>query len=737
MTVDTAINSNRYWNQRFAQDWEQLAGPSQSGFFATLALSHLPDWLLEALSRDQLTLADWGCAQGDGTAVWLTRMDATRLVGIDFSAVAIAQARERYPQIAFLVEDWLADSPPSGARYDLVFSSNTLEHFEQAFEALDTLSRAARQAVMLALPYRELDRIDEHFFTFLPDNLPAVLPNGFRLVWSRVVDCTLIPDTQWSGEQIVLVYAQPDWVAGLRLALDDVRIERDDPATRAAAHRREVEQLLDGERAAHDAAAQRQRLREEQLEGEAHRLQVEYQQLQREATQTREQLDSILHSRSWTLTAPLRWLMGRARQITQGPARYRFYRAVYWKLPAPVRQALGGWRQRVVQRAQQDGWSAAAAGEVAGPAVTPAWVLTAQQHTRIAIIPCGFEFDELVNQRPINAAKCFAAAGYFVVFVAWQWRREDVLARGCGPVWPGVHQVPLFEFMDVAALLPAGPAQALYLLTLPAPPLVALVPLLRSRGFAVVYDIMDEWEAFARAGQAPWYEADVERALVLQADAVTAVAPSLVRKFADLRTDIACIGNGFSPALLGLEQRGVAGTRAGPGQRVGYVGHLTDAWFDWSLVLELATAHPHIDFDIIGYGEPEWVRQPAARPPNLHLVGKVAPQQLHEYVSTWQAGLIPFVEGPLAQAVDPIKIYEYLYFGLPTFVTGITHLQACPGVTVTRRDDAVPAFGRFLADFPWPAAEVDTFLAHTTWEARFEALVRCLDTRGLKDLYGV
>lgn len=736
MTTDVAINSDHYWNQRFAQDWEALAGPSQSSFFAKLALDHLPAWLLNALHHERLTLADWGCAQGDGTAVWLKHVNAAHLVGIDFSAVAVSQAKERYPQITFKAEDWLTEPNAPGIGYDVVFSSNTLEHFEQAFQVLDTLSRAARKAVVLALPHREMERIDEHFFTFVPENIPAVLPNGFRLHWARVVDGRLIPDTQWYGEQIVLVYAQPEWVERLGLALEDVRIECEDPATRVAAYQRTVARLQQEADAAREAMAQSQLLHQ-QINDDLQRLQDGHQQLQIVARQTREQMDSILHSRSWKLTAPLRWLMQQARQTTQAPSRYRFYRVVFWKLPAPVRKALGSWRQHMVQRAQQEGWASPRFANAGVPGDPPAWVLAAQQQTKIAIIPCGFEFDELVNQRPINAAKCFAAAGYFVVFVAWQWRREEALTRGCAPVWPGVHQVPLFEFMDAATLLPHRAADALYLLTMPAPPLVALVPLLRSRGFAIVYDIMDEWEAFARAGQAPWYQADAERALVMQADAVTAVAPSLVDKFADLRTDIACVGNGYSPALLGLEQRSVAGTRAGPGQRVGYVGHLTDAWFDWSLVLELATAHPHIDFDIIGYGEPEWVRKPSARPPNLHLIGKVAPQQLHEYVSTWQAGLIPFVEGPLAQAVDPIKIYEYLYFGLPTFVTGITHLQTCPGVTVARRDDAVPAFGCFFSAPPWPAAEVDAFLANTTWEARFEALVRCLDMRGLKDLYGV
>ncbi len=44
--------------------------------------------------------------------------------------------------------------------------------------------------------------------------------------------------------------------------------------------------------------------------------------------------------------------------------------------------------------------------------------------------------------------------------------------------------------------------------------------------------------------------------------------------------------------------------------------------------------------------------------------------------------MIPFKSGRLSEAVDPIKIYEYFYFGLPVIVTGIKHLEQYPNVRV-------------------------------------------------------
>ncbi|MEG1455543.1 MAG: class I SAM-dependent methyltransferase, partial [Comamonas sp.] len=223
-------------------------------------MENLPAWLFEQARRNALTLADWGCAQGDGTDVLASHVDSRQVTGIDFSEVAIAQAAGRYPALRFVTEDWLAPSGHATESFDIVFSSNTLEHFHRPWEVLQALGERATKAVALALPYREIDRIDEHFYSFLPDNVPMVLPNGFRLVWSRVVDCRPIPDTLWGGEQIFLVYAAQDWIDQLKLSLGDVEIDHDGAAAKTADLRQRLAALD-----SHIAATARQDAQIDQL----------------------------------------------------------------------------------------------------------------------------------------------------------------------------------------------------------------------------------------------------------------------------------------------------------------------------------------------------------------------------------------------------------------------------------------------------------------------------------------
>ncbi|HCL3697147.1 TPA: class I SAM-dependent methyltransferase, partial [Pseudomonas aeruginosa] len=232
MQTKYTINSDAYWDSRFVEDWESLQGPAQSRFFARLAIENLPRWLIDQLQRQPLTLCDWGCAQGDGTDVWASYVDSDRITGIDFSSVAVDQALKRYPAIRFLNEDWLAAQPGEQSVFDVVFSSNTLEHFHKPHAVLKSLCSRATKALVLALPYRELDRHHEHFYTFLPDNIPTAINGGFKLVWSRVVDCRQISNTLWGGDQIVLVYANSDWTDALRLTLRDFGIEQSDFAAK-------------------------------------------------------------------------------------------------------------------------------------------------------------------------------------------------------------------------------------------------------------------------------------------------------------------------------------------------------------------------------------------------------------------------------------------------------------------------------------------------------------------------
>ena len=89
---------------------------------------------------------------------------------------------------------------------------------------------------------------------------------------------------------------------------------------------------------------------------------------------------------------------------------------------------------------------------------------------------------------------------------------------------------------------------------------------------------------------------------------------------------------------------------------------MTDSWFDWDSLKQIAIKRPKYQFEIIGHSEPEDL----VVPENIHILGPKNHAEINEIAAKWAVAIIPFKMGPLADGVDPIKIYEYMALELPT-----------------------------------------------------------------------
>ena len=221
MSHQENVNSNSYWDHRFSTDWESNKGREQSRFFARVAIEAMPQWLVHTVRWNNLTVCDWGCAQGDGTET-LAQMLSWNITGIDFSGCAIEQAKQQYSAINFSHEN-LLDAPNRPA-FDVIFSSNTLEHFSTPWDVFNKIANYASKFIVLLLPYREFDRHREHEVTFDAVNIP-VSPNAdWTLVHSSVTDTRLKDPSYWPGDQILLVYARTKQLAAQRFTLADTAL---------------------------------------------------------------------------------------------------------------------------------------------------------------------------------------------------------------------------------------------------------------------------------------------------------------------------------------------------------------------------------------------------------------------------------------------------------------------------------------------------------------------------------
>ena len=218
------INSVRYWDQRFQSgDWEEELGRNQSRFFGQLALENLPQWLKDQIISNELTVCDWGCALGDGADALASVFGKKQVSGVDFSKEAVAKAEAYYPDLNFYASDWIKEN--TKLAFDIIFSSNTLEHFSNPVDVLDILFRHAKKALILLVPFKELERISEHFSSFLPESIYiSPVPQSY-LLFAKIIDATRYEPSYWNGEQILLVYGRYEWVNELKLNLDIIQVD--------------------------------------------------------------------------------------------------------------------------------------------------------------------------------------------------------------------------------------------------------------------------------------------------------------------------------------------------------------------------------------------------------------------------------------------------------------------------------------------------------------------------------
>jgi len=191
-------NSVDWWNEYFKETWEYYDGPKQTEYFMNHLLSNLPDHLIALLDKEK-SILDWGCAMGQGTAILTKKFPRSSVVGMDFSQVAIERAKVEYPEGSFLSEE----IEKSERNYDVIITSNCLEHFDDPIEILNKHLEYTDEYYILLVPYEEEPLSEYHNYKFTENTFPHRLRN-FKKSFQKVIDMS--GDVFWNGSQLLVVY---------------------------------------------------------------------------------------------------------------------------------------------------------------------------------------------------------------------------------------------------------------------------------------------------------------------------------------------------------------------------------------------------------------------------------------------------------------------------------------------------------------------------------------------------
>jgi teichuronic acid biosynthesis glycosyltransferase TuaH len=189
-----------------------------------------------------------------------------------------------------------------------------------------------------------------------------------------------------------------------------------------------------------------------------------------------------------------------------------------------------------------------------------------------------------------------------------------------------------------------------------APP--EIIPgLLNNLKFKVlIYEIMDDYPKTHPSRSKKITQ--VENWLIQEADLVIATSSILLEKAASEKSIL--VSNGVDYAFFNKNSFEKPIPLQGMKKIIGYTGTI-DNWVDFDIIDFVAEQRKDLDFVFVG---PVRTKVLPDRP-NIHFLGKKKYTTIPDYVNFFDVCTIPFKRNQFADAINPVKIYEYFALGKP------------------------------------------------------------------------
>tara|TARA_Y100001954_G_C15818665_1_gene608822 strand:- start:3155 stop:4753 length:1599 start_codon:yes stop_codon:yes gene_type:complete len=339
-------------------------------------------------------------------------------------------------------------------------------------------------------------------------------------------------------------------------------------------------------------------------------------------------------------------------------------------------------------------------------------------------------FQPIKANRPINLAREYLRRGIPVIFSYHRWKKSDKIPEYEGDI---LFQMPI----DITAkMLPLiseikGINEKIFFVSYPHPVVTKYINRYRVNSWRVIYDARDDWEEFNQVNQAKWYQKYNEKYIINNSCITTAVSEPLVKKLQNWSENkqIHLSRNGLREDFVDKSYKQTNLST----NIIGYFGHLTASWFDWESLVQVAKNRPNYYFEIIGHSEPKSLSLPS----NVTILGPKNHLEINEIASNWSVAIIPFKVSKLSDAVDPIKIYEYLALNLPVVSFNMPQIENYPNTLIANNVEefceSIDEFIRHKPNFKF----AKKWLKNNTWASRVDEYDKLIQQTDHDNIFGM
>lgn len=247
----------------------------------------------------------------------------------------------------------------------------------------------------------------------------------------------------------------------------------------------------------------------------------------------------------------------------------------------------------------------------------------------------------------------------------------------------------------------------------------------------VVYDCMDDVLSFPIPPATRAVMEVMERRLVKQAAAVLCSSERLREILVDRcgkenEGKVFVVRNGLDSALIGHNCHQLASKMRSDIVKFGYFGTIGD-WLDFDMLLSVLDQNPAFEFHLTG----PVVTKRVPNHSRLKLHRPVAHSSLPSLAANFDAFLMPFRLAQLTEAVDPVKLYEYVAFGKEIFAPRYQEIERFSDLvhlygTANEFSDLLSRFAEARLVRKNVRSRAHEFLLANTWASRCSAICKIL-----------
>lgn len=215
----------------------------------------------------------------------------------------------------------------------------------------------------------------------------------------------------------------------------------------------------------------------------------------------------------------------------------------------------------------------------------------------------------------------------------------------------------------------------------------------------------------------------MEEELLKDSDIVFATAKNLVDKAKEFRDQVIYLPNGVNYSDFDRSNYIRPPEFGNNNKRVVYVGAIAE-WLDHELINHCTKALPEVEFYFIGPGDNNNIEINK----NVFLLGKKNYNNIPDYIYHSDVAIIPFKINELTDAINPVKLYEYLAVGTPVVTTNFKEMSMIDGPfdIAQNKGEFLNMLRSNLFNGEYRVEEMKGFALNNSWQSKFDIINKML-----------